>query len=249
MADVEALSGGMLRLHLESARGAWTCPMSAAAVAARDIRKGDTLRFASSGRLLGVDLTRRPADALPPDLTEPAVPALTGVEQAWLRCIAADSEVICEEFGLIRERLRRQDDYIQALEAQMDELRQRPDPRLNQIFGEVWEARMELAALKKAARETDREARRVLGLPPAAPDAGVISGPACGRVKRFLEQRCRRSEGARAAAGALYAAFVRWHGEGADGIPSKKTFGVCLGRLCRRVRSNGSWYEGIALLK
>lgn len=54
---------------------------------------------------------------------------------------------------------------------------------------------------------------------------------------------------ARAAAGALYAAFVRWHGEGADGIPSKKTFGVCLGRLCRRVRSNGSWYEGIALLK
>ena len=242
--DVEALSGGMLRLHLESARGAWTCPMSAAAVAARDIRRGDTLRFASSGRLLGVDLTRRPADALPPDLTEPAVPALTGVEQAWLRCIAADSEVICEEFGLIRERLRRQDDYIQALEAQMDELRQRPDPRLNQIFGDMWDMKMRLAALLR-----ERGLAGAPSLPPAATDAGGISGPACGRVKRFLEQRCRRSEGARAAAGALYAAFVRWHGEGADGVPSKKTFGVCLGRLCRRVRSNGSWYEGIALLK
>ena len=224
VADVEALSGGMLRLHLESARGAWTCPMSAAAVAARDIRRGDTLRFASSGRLLGVDLTRRPADALPPDLTEPAVPALTGVEQAWLRCIAADSEVICEEFGLIRERLRRQDGYIQALEVQLDELRQRPDPRLNQIFGDMWDMKMRLAALLR-----ERGLAGAPSLPPAAPDAGGISGPACGRVKRFLEQRCRRSEGARAAAGALYAAFVRWHGEGADGVPSKKTFGVCLG--------------------
>ena len=67
------------------------------------------------------------------------------------------------------------------------------------------------------------------------------------KVHVFFAECCRREPGSRVSARDLYAAFARWH-QGREGpLPSRKAFGEYMQECCRRVRSNGSLYEGIAL--
>lgn len=67
------------------------------------------------------------------------------------------------------------------------------------------------------------------------------------KVHAFFAECCRREPGSRIAARELYAAFGRWHQGRKEPLPSRKTFGEYMQECCRRVRSNGSFYEGIAL--
>lgn len=71
--------------------------------------------------------------------------------------------------------------------------------------------------------------------------------PARETVHAFFAECCRHAPGKRVAARELYAAFARWH-QGREGpLPSRKAFGEYMQAYCRRVRSNGSHYDGIAL--
>lgn len=71
--------------------------------------------------------------------------------------------------------------------------------------------------------------------------------PARETVHAFFAECCRHAPGSRVSARELYAAFARWH-QGREGpLPSRKAFGEHMQAYCRRVRSNGSLYEGIAL--
>ena len=70
-------------------------------------------------------------------------------------------------------------------------------------------------------------------------------------VRQFFVERCEVLPGHNERARDLYEAFRRWHWQKRKrgDLPTVKTFGVFMGTLIRRTRSNGSFYCDVMLKK
>ena len=70
-------------------------------------------------------------------------------DRTLLACIKADYDHICERFLQMKAQLQRMESHLQRQEKELADLRRRGIPHAEKIFGDCWELKRELAALRR----------------------------------------------------------------------------------------------------
>lgn len=70
-------------------------------------------------------------------------------DRTLLTCIKADYDYISEQFLQMKAQLQRMESHIQRQEEELADLRRRGMPHVQKIFGDCWELKQELAALRR----------------------------------------------------------------------------------------------------
>ena len=109
----------------------------------------------------------------------------------------------------------------------------------------LWQDALQTARLDGGDSAAAREWFTFLcGMVAALPPAPT---PARDKVRAFFHECCEYAPGNRVSATVLYGAFKQWHREQRGDLPSMKVFGICINEFARRLRSCGTFYEGICL--
>ena len=89
-------------------------------------------------------------------------------DRTLLACIKADYDHICEQFLQIKAQLQRMEARMQTQEEELADLRRRGLPHMDKLFGDLWEVKMDLAALRReqnarsiTAEREDKEEKTV----------------------------------------------------------------------------------------
>lgn len=109
----------------------------------------------------------------------------------------------------------------------------------------LWQDALQTARLDGGDSATAREwftflCSMVAALPPAPT-------PARDKIRAFFHECCEYAPGNRISAAVLYGVFKQWHREQRGDLPSIKVFGICMQEFAHRLRSGGSFYEGVGL--